>query len=265
MAEQCPLCRQAPLCPEETFISPTYPYCLVGLYRTSFLVRKSGKFLKLRLSGNRTFSLLDAGLFKHYKNKKKNQKFFFHFFFSIFYIFFFMWSKISWHQICVQGQKYKSWFSPVQQDLSVLGIYNFGTLFLSFMWSSATLHPLRCDFSKKNTHSLDSDSDSWFLSQAEIIITVVWPYDKTKQIYKMTNFIQNGLKKLFGVKTVVILRICSILLSKHYSTVSHLFCTLISENQGLEKLRSVSNLRKISGPAQLNFFQYTWIFFRFIP
>jgi hypothetical protein len=32
----------------------------------------------------------------------------------------------------------------------VLGIYNFGTLFLSFMWSSATLHPLRCDFSKKN-------------------------------------------------------------------------------------------------------------------
>ena len=176
-----------------------------------------------------------------------------------------MWSKISWHQICVQGQKYKSWFSPVQQDLSVLGIYNFGTLFLSFMWSSATLHPLRCDFSKKNTHSLDSDSDSWFLSQAEIIITVVWPYDKTKQIYKMTNFIQNGLKKLFGVKTVVILRICSILLSKHYSTVSHLFCTLISENQGLEKLRSVSNLRKISGPAQLNFFQYTWFFFSLSP
>ena len=184
-----------------------------------------------------------------------------------------MWSKISWHQICVQGQKYKSWFSPVQQDLSVLGIYNFGTLFLSFMWSSATLHLLRCDFSKENTHSLDSDSDSWFLSQAEIIITVVWPYDKTKQIYKMTNFIQNGLKKLFGVKTVVILRICSILLSKHYSTVSHLFCTLISENQGLEKLRSVSNLRKNSGPAHLiffsvhlSFFQFvTWIFFRFIP
>ena len=40
-------------------------------------------------------------------------------------------------------------------------------------------------------------------------------------------------------------------------TDSHLFCTLISENQGLEKLGSVSNLRKISGPAKLNFFQYT--------
>ena len=37
-------------------------------------------------------------------------------------------------------------------------------------------------------------------------------------------------------------------------TVGHLFCTLISENQGLDKLRSVSNLRKISGPAHLNFF-----------
>ena len=37
----------------------------------------------------------------------------------------------------------------------------------------------------------------------------------------------------------------------------HLFCTLISENQGLEKLRSILNLRKISGPAELNFFQYT--------
>ena len=29
----------------------------------------------------------------------------------------------------------------------------------------------------------------------------------------------------------------------------HLICTLISENQGLEKLRSDSNLRKISGPT----------------
>ena len=41
----------------------------------------------------------------------------------------------------------------------------------------------------------------------------------------------------------------------------HLFCTLISENQGLEKLRSVSNLRKISGPAHLNFFSVDLIFF----
>ena len=30
----------------------------------------------------------------------------------------------------------------------------------------------------------------------------------------------------------------------------HLYCTLISENQGLDKLRSVSNLRKISGSAK---------------
>ena len=38
-------------------------------------------------------------------------------------------------------------------------------------------------------------------------------------------------------------------------TIGLLICTLISENQGLEKLRSVSNLRKISGPAHLDFFQ----------
>ena len=37
-------------------------------------------------------------------------------------------------------------------------------------------------------------------------------------------------------------------------TLSHLICTLISENEGLEKLRSASNLRKISVPAHLNFF-----------
>ena len=30
-------------------------------------------------------------------------------------------------------------------------------------------------------------------------------------------------------------------------------CTLISENQGLEKSRSASNLRKNSGPANLDF------------
>ena len=33
-----------------------------------------------------------------------------------------------------------------------------------------------------------------------------------------------------------------------------LICTLISENQGLEKSRSASNLRKISGPADLDLF-----------
>ena len=55
--------------------------------------------------------------------------------------------------------------------------------------------------------------------------------------------------------------------------IGHLICTLIFENQGLEKLRSVSNLRKISGPANLifffsrpDFFQFVnWGFFRFVP
>ena len=35
---------------------------------------------------------------------------------------------------------------------------------------------------------------------------------------------------------------------------SHLICTLISENQVLQKLSSVSNLRKIWVPAHLSFF-----------
>ena len=43
--------------------------------------------------------------------------------------------------------------------------------------------------------------------------------------------------------------------------LGHLICTLISENEGLEKLRSVSNLRKISGPAELNFFSVHLSFF----
>ena len=33
-----------------------------------------------------------------------------------------------------------------------------------------------------------------------------------------------------------------------------LICALSSENQGLQKLRSISNLRKFSGPAHLDFF-----------
>ena len=44
-------------------------------------------------------------------------------------------------------------------------------------------------------------------------------------------------------------------------TYGHLFCTFISENQGLEKLRSTSNLRKISGPAHLKFFSVDLRFF----
>ena len=37
-------------------------------------------------------------------------------------------------------------------------------------------------------------------------------------------------------------------------TIGLLICSLISENEGLEKSRSFSNLRKISGPAHLDFF-----------
>ena len=43
--------------------------------------------------------------------------------------------------------------------------------------------------------------------------------------------------------------------------IGHLFCTLISENQGLEKLRSILNLRKISGPVHLIFFSVHLNFF----
>ena len=44
-------------------------------------------------------------------------------------------------------------------------------------------------------------------------------------------------------------------------TVGLLICTLISENLGLEKSRSVPNLRKISGPAHLIFFSVHLSFF----
>ena len=38
------------------------------------------------------------------------------------------------------------------------------------------------------------------------------------------------------------------------ATLVLLICALISENQGLEKSRSASNLKKISGPTNLDFF-----------
>ena len=67
---------------------------------------------------------------------------------------------------------------------------------------------------------------------------------------------------------VSVVRVYNIALS-----YGHLICTFISENQGLEKLRFVSNLRNISGPAHLNFFSVdliffqfvNWIFFRLVP
>ena len=56
----------------------------------------------------------------------------------------------------------------------------------------------------------------------------------------------------------------SLLFKLALDILSHLFCTLISENQGLEKLRSILNLRKISGPAELNFFSVHLNFFQFV-
>ena len=44
------------------------------------------------------------------------------------------------------------------------------------------------------------------------------------------------------------------MISFYICTISLLICTLTSENQGLEKSRSYSNLRKFSGPANLDFF-----------
>ena len=44
-------------------------------------------------------------------------------------------------------------------------------------------------------------------------------------------------------------------------THSHLICALISENEGLEKSSPASNLRKISVPANLNFFSVHLSFF----
>ena len=46
--------------------------------------------------------------------------------------------------------------------------------------------------------------------------------------------------------------------SKINVTFDLLICTLISENQDLEKSRSASNLRKILGPANLDFFLAHW-------
>ena len=65
--------------------SANQAYWELGLYRTSHLVWKSGKFSKSELSGNLTFYFPDAGLLT---------LFFFKIFFVVIYF---------WHQICVQG------------------------------------------------------------------------------------------------------------------------------------------------------------------
>ena len=73
--------------------------------------------------------------------------------------------------------------------------------------------------------------------------------DQRKCKLKSCLFYQSTSEKNNGEKLTICL------------THSHLFCTLISENQGPEKLRSTSNLRKISGPAHLNFFSVHLRFF----
>ena len=60
----------------------------------------------------------------------------------------------------------------------------------------------------------------------------------------------------FSLPTLTHWLVCAAVLS-----FGHLICTLISENQGLEKLRSDSNLRKTSGPAHLNLFSVHLVFF----
>ena len=71
----------------------------IGLYRTSCLVRKSGKLSKSRLSRNRTFSFPDAGLLTIKKNPPNFffnfynfffSKFFFQFSFQIFFVYLFV-------------------------------------------------------------------------------------------------------------------------------------------------------------------------------
>ena len=60
-------------------------------------------------------------------------------------------------------------------------------------------------------------------------------------------------------------RLTKIVLRYRLQSIGLLICTLIYENQGLEKSRSASYLRKISGPANMDFFSvFHFVFFRFI-
>ena len=58
----------------------------------------------------------------------------------------------------------------------------------------------------------------------------------------------------FSVCQLDFFQICTISHKLSNYTFGHLICTFISENQGLDKSRSVSNLIKISVPVHLNFF-----------
>ena len=89
-------------------------------------------------------------------------------------------------------------------------------------------------------------------------------------IDQQRHLLQMEIQEKLGVMQYKILPVFT---SYNQKILGHLICTLISENQGLEKSSSVSNLKKISGPAHLNFFSVdlnffqfvNWIFFRFVP
>ena len=77
-------------------------------------------------------------------------------------------------------------------------------------------------------------------------------------VHKVQNF-REAHKNLFNLPHALYIYLVNV------QTICLLICTLISENQGLEKSRSVSNLRKISGPAHLDFFSVCQLdFFRFM-
>ena len=74
------------------------------------------------------------------------------------------------------------------------------------------------------------------------------PFSRGFCIYGGISLAGNG----GNVRSSSILRISE--KKKKVVKIGLLICTLISQNQDLEKSRSASNFRKISGPAHLDFF-----------
>ena len=78
----------------------------------------------------------------------------------------------------------------------------------------------------------------------------------TNRVYTWQRALEDRIvKSSFKLEKIKYIHAYSIVWSSFLEmSISHLICTLISENKGLEKLRSASNLRKISVPAHLIFF-----------
>ena len=78
----------------------------------------------------------------------------------------------------------------------------------------------------------------------------------TNRVYTWQRALEDRIvKSSFELEKIKYIHAYSIVWSSFLEmSISHLICTLISENKGLEKLRSASNLRKISAPAHLIFF-----------